>query len=329
MTEKLRLDIQVLLPEIDSDADGCVDRLVSDLQGRPGIEGVHLRKGEGDQPSQLCVHYDPQVQSLARIREVVQAAGAQVTARFGHVLWEVDGIGHERRARTVAEFLREQSGVMEADASAAGTVLVEFDRDQISEEKLKSALSWMGVTRRVKPSDDKVLVESTTLDQSHEDKGHTHGADEKHAHAPGDGHAHAHGQVLGPNTELIFALTCGALLIAGYLVEKLVPTAPGLLPVSFYVAAYLDGGAYTLREAIDNLRMKRFEIDPLRLVAAAGAAALGSWAEGALLLFLFSLGHALEHYAMGRAKRAIEALAELAPETATVRRDGQVHEIPV
>ena len=329
MTEKLRLDIQVLLPEIDSDADGCVDRLVSDLQGRPGIEGVHLRKGEGDQPSQLCVHYDPQVQSLARIREVVQAAGAQVTARFGHVLWEVDGIGHERRARTVAEFLRSQSGVMEADASAAGTVLVEFDRDQISEEKLKSTLSWMGVTRRVKPSDDKVLVESTTLDQSHEDKGHTHGADEKHAHAPGDGHAHAHGQVLGPNTELIFALTCGALLIAGYLVEKLVPTAPGWLPVACYVAAYFFGGAYTLREAIDNLRMKRFEIDTLMLVAAAGAAALGSWAEGALLLFLFSLGHALEHYAMGRAKRAIEALAELAPETATVRRDGQVHEIPV
>src|SRR3546814_2005063 len=65
------------------------------------------------------------------------------------------------------------------------------------------------------------------------------------------------------------------------------------------------------------------------LVAAAGGAALGAWAEGALLLFLFSLGHALEHYAMGRAKRAIEALAELAPEKATVRRDGQTTELPV
>jgi hypothetical protein len=58
--------------------------------------------------------------------------------------------------------------------------------------------------------------------------------------------------------------------------------------------------------------MKKFEIDTLMLVAAAGAAALGAWAEGALLLFLFSLGHALEHYAMGRAKKAIEALAKLA-----------------
>src|SRR3546814_10567297 len=66
------------------------------------------------------------------------------------------------------------------------------------------------------------------------------------------------------------------------------------------------------------------------LVAAAGAAALGAWAEGALLLFLFSLGHALEHYAMGRAKRAIEALAELAPRTAVVKgADGSTREISV
>ncbi|MFX5622504.1 heavy metal translocating P-type ATPase, partial [Acinetobacter baumannii] len=79
----------------------------------------------------------------------------------------------------------------------------------------------------------------------------------------------------------------------------------------------------------ENLRLKKFEIDTLMLVAAAGAAALGAWAEGALLLFLFSLGHGLEHYAMGRAKRAIEALAALAPATASVRREGEVREVPV
>ena len=60
-----------------------------------------------------------------------------------------------------------------------------------------------------------------------------------------------------------------------------------------------------------------------------GAAALGKWAEGGLLLFLFSLGHSLEHFAMGRAKRAIEALAELAPQTALVRRESKTEEVPV
>src|SRR3546814_4739430 len=104
----------------------------------------------------------------------------------------------------------------------------------------------------------------------------------------------------------IFALACGALLGIGYAIERLVAGAPEWLPTACYVAAYFFGGFFTLREAIDNLRMKKFEIDTLMLVAAAGAAALGAWAEGALLLFLFSLGHALEHYAMGRAKKRSE-----------------------
>ncbi|MFN4101854.1 MAG: heavy metal translocating P-type ATPase, partial [Pararhodobacter sp.] len=56
---------------------------------------------------------------------------------------------------------------------------------------------------------------------------------------------------------------------------------------------------------------------------------LDQWAEGALLLVLFSLGHALEHYAMDRARKAISALADLAPPTADVRREGTVDQVPV
>lgn len=140
-------------------------------------------------------------------------------------------------------------------------------------------------------------------------------------------HEHDHGAA-GPSGELIFAVTCGALLVGGFAVEKLL-TTPSWIPLASYLGAYVFGGFFTLREAIENLRQKRFEIDSLMLLAAAGAAALGAWAEGALLLFLFSLGHALEHYAMGRAKRAIEALADLAPRAALVRRGGELLEIPV
>lgn len=149
------------------------------------------------------------------------------------------------------------------------------------------------------------------------------------AHGPTDGHDHGHGGFLGPNTEVIFAVASGAALGVGFGLETLMPGASGGLVLAFYLAAYVFGGFFTVREAFETLRRKRFEIDTLMLVAAAGAAALGAWAEGALLLFLFSIGHALENYAMGRAKRAIEALAELAPRTAHVRREGQVVELPV
>jgi Cd2+/Zn2+-exporting ATPase len=65
------------------------------------------------------------------------------------------------------------------------------------------------------------------------------------------------------------------------------------------------------------------------IAAALGAIYIGSWAEGALLLFLFSLGHALEHYAMHKAKKSIEALENLSPTTAIIKRNGTLEEIPV
>lgn len=142
-----------------------------------------------------------------------------------------------------------------------------------------------------------------------------------------EGHSHEHGGIFGMNTELIFALICGALLGAGALAGKL--DLIDRLQLVLYVSAYVFGGWFTTKEAISNIRQKRFDIDSLMLLAAAGAASIGAWAEGALLLFLFSLGHSLESYAMGRAKKAIEALSKLAPATAIVRRTNGTQEMPV
>jgi len=142
------------------------------------------------------------------------------------------------------------------------------------------------------------------------------------------GHDHSSGGGHGGNTELIFSLVCGGLLLAGWLLARSLPTA-GYWPVVLFAGAYLAGGYYTAREAVENLRARQLKIDSLMIVAAIGAVALGEWAEGALLLFLFSLGHALENYAMGRARRAIEALAALRPETALVRRGEEVVEVAV
>ncbi len=157
---------------------------------------------------------------------------------------------------------------------------------------------------------------------------HDHGESKDPGHGKG-GHAdHAHGGWLGEKSELIYAILSGVLLAAGWLIE-VTESGPTWVPTALYVAAYYFGGYYTAKEALGNLRNKRFEIDTLMLVAAVGAAALGKWGEGALLLFLFSIGHALEGYAMGRARRAIEALAKLAPDTAVVRRNSATETIAV
>jgi Cd2+/Zn2+-exporting ATPase len=165
----------------------------------------------------------------------------------------------------------------------------------------------------------------TAVKSDHSDHMHD---ETKSGSADHAGHVHSGGGLFGEKTEMIFAFLAGVLLLAGWLIER-AGTFPTWVSLGCYISAYAFGGYFTLMEAIENLRARRFEIDTLMLVAAAGAAIIGSWAEGALLLFLFSLGHSLEHYAMGRARRAIEALAELAPETATVRRGDEKIEVGV
>ena len=300
MSDKLRLDIPILLPGVPDAADPCVARLISVMRGH-GIEKVHVEPGIPDEPAQLCIHYSPEILPLSRIRELITSAGARIAERYGHAVWRIN-VPHERRARTIASRLKALPGVIEAEACGSGSIRAEFDRSLTSEAKLRQQLE----TLQGRAGTDASGPEEKSTRAEHED-------------ASG---------VFGSKTELVFALACGALLGCGYAIQKFL-TVSGWLPLALFVGSYGFGGFFTLRDAIDNLRLKRFEIDTLMLVAAAGAAALGAWAEGALLLFLFSLGHALEHYAMGRAKRAIEALAELAPRTALVRRGGDLQEIPV
>ena len=141
-------------------------------------------------------------------------------------------------------------------------------------------------------------------------------------------HDHEHGGIFGKNTELIFAILSGAFLALGFWLS-FIHSLPPITSTILYGIGYFFGGFFTTKEAYEAVRKGQFEIDFLMLVAAVGAAFLGQWAEGALLLFLFSFGHSLEHYAMGKATKSIAALADLAPKTAIVRRDDRETEVPI
>ncbi|MBS1594092.1 MAG: heavy metal translocating P-type ATPase [Bacteroidetes bacterium] len=141
-------------------------------------------------------------------------------------------------------------------------------------------------------------------------------------------HEHHHTGLFSDRVELIFAVSCGIFTGLGFGLSK-VGGLPSYVTIAIYCCAYFLGGFFTTKEAVESIAKGRFEIDFLMLVAAIGAAALGNWAEGALLLFLFSFGHSLEHYAMSKAKKSIEALASLAPKTA-LRKDGsQLKEVDI
>ncbi|MEI6377749.1 MAG: cation-translocating P-type ATPase, partial [bacterium] len=101
------------------------------------------------------------------------------------------------------------------------------------------------------------------------------------------------------------------------------------LGTALYILAYLCGGWDAAGDAWERVRKGQLDVHFLMIAVAVGAAVIGAWREGALLLFLFSASGAMEHFAMGRTKKAIDALFRGAPKTARVLNEGREEQLPV
>ncbi len=127
---------------------------------------------------------------------------------------------------------------------------------------------------------------------------------------------------------LLTGLTVGGLLLAA---AMMLGGGPWEVQVLALGVVYLAGGVPPAVRALSELWNDHvLDVDLLMVVAAVAAAVVGAPMEGAVLLMLFSLSTTLEELAMGKARRAVEALMALRPETALRRGpDGQVLEIAV
>ncbi len=124
--------------------------------------------------------------------------------------------------------------------------------------------------------------------------------------------------------QLVAAILCGAFGMAAYFVKS------ASVSIGLFVLAYLAGGWFTAGEVWERLRKRAIDVHFLMLAVAVGSASIGAWGEGAILLFLFSLSGALEHYALGRTQREIHALFHDAPKTALVLDEAGVErELPL
>ncbi len=137
---------------------------------------------------------------------------------------------------------------------------------------------------------------------------------------------HDHGS--GDQDVLLTGLTLLGMAVAG---GSALGGGPDWLTAGGLVLVYLAGGIPAGLRALHELFHDRvLDIDLLMVVAALAAAWVGAAMEGAVLLTLFSLSGTLEHQAMGKARRAVEALMALRPETALREEpDGAVVEVPV
>lgn len=128
------------------------------------------------------------------------------------------------------------------------------------------------------------------------------------------------------NAEVVAALGSGLLMLVAWLTSQW--SEP--ISVVLYVISYAVGGWVKAKEGVETLLKERdLDVNLLMIAAAMGAAAIGYWNEGAMLIFIFALSGALESYTMERSRKDISSLMELQPETALRIEKGEMVSVSI
>ena len=300
MIKKLKLEIPVLLPE-DVDCADCVRRLQDTLRRHKGIEEAHV--DQGTDPPRLCLHYDPHLISLAELERHARHEGITIQQRYRHRVLQVEGMDCVDCALKVEKGVDRLDGVLHAAVDfTSARMHVAYDADQVEQANIVERIRRLGYDAR-EAGEDAV------------------------------GEAGPSGlpgllAFMKRKRRDLLTLVAGALITLAFVLGAF--DVSTILIHVIYGVAILAGGFYAARKGIVGVWINHeLDINFLMTLAALGAVAIGAWEEGALVIFLFSLGETLESYTMDRARNAIRSLMELAPAEATLLRGSQQRRVPV
>lgn len=302
------VEIPLLAPDDPVERDRRVAHFLRHVRDEAGVRDAHI-DDSADQPVLRAV-IDKATTPLATIERLARHAGLDVRERWGVVILGVDGMVSAQSAQAIEAALAGVPGVRAAASFPSRSLRVEFDRSRCQLPEIVLRLDRLGYRVRATSAEGK------------REGAPVHIATERVRRGVARTRA-----LVAEYPEFATAIAAAALLIGSFAAE--VSGAPALAALPGYLASYVLAGWHTARDAFVALRRFTFNIDMLMFVAAIGAGALGHWAEGALLLVLFAFGHAGEDLAMSRARKAIKALHEVAPETAVLRVDGGVRTVHV
>lgn len=314
--QKVKINLNLLLPEIPDERDACVSRIIAALKNHKGIDEVHLADGKDMQEAQLCFHFNPDIISVQQVEEIAIKEGAGITSRYNHLLIEVEGIREMSQAAILEKDIRSLRGIMDVSVSAAGNIRVELDSEQINKDAVLEMIDRDGF--RVASAKQKAHA-------LHSHEGHAHEEDDEEGHEHGnDEDSESKWRQYAP---VIISLS---MLLLGIAADFYFKPAffTGWARLLWYGIAYIPVGLPVARQGIRLLiKGDVFTEFVLMTIATVGAFFIGEYPEGVAVMVFYTIGELFQDAAVNRAKRSIKALLDIRPSSAFTKRNGRFEEV--
>lgn len=208
------------------------------------------------------------------------------------IIVDIDGIHCADCALNIERSVEHLPGVLSAEVSyILSSATVYYDPHRVEEEKIKKAITKPG------------YVVTEALAQR----------------------TRAFWSEMRP---FLFMASSGMTLALSY-ISGWLNLGPVHLPTALAITSLILGGYPILKSAIKALFIPDLNVDTLVSIAAIAATSVGAYQEAATVIFIMLLGEFLEHLTVGKARKAISSLIQLAPKTAWVRREQEEVRVPI
>ena len=279
----------------DNPTTACRTSLEAVFNSQPGLLAAEVHPGEG----RATIDYNPQLLSEPAAERLARQFVTEAVGNYQKCLFRLQGKACESCALKLERKAERIPGVRRSTATFVGGVMsVTFD---------KTVLPASDVEMRVKEIGAPIRPLNELGPQSD-------------ARSWRD-------WLEGSRLASILSAATLVFMIAGLVATNL-HSGP-TIAATLYTLAYLAGGYFGVQAGWQSLRHWTIDVDALMVLAAIGAAAVGSPFEGAMLLFLFSLSNVLQDFAIDRTRRAIDSLIKLRPSQALCRRGANTCLLPI
>ncbi len=208
------------------------------------------------------------------------------------IIVDIDGIHCADCALNIERSVEHLPGVLSAEVSyVLSSATVYYDPHRVEEEKIKTAITKPGYVVR------ETLAQKTRAFWSE----------------------------MRP---FLFMASSGMTLALSYILGWF-HLGPAYLPTAFAIFSLILGGYPILKSALKALFIPDLNVDTLVSIAAIAATSVGAFQEAATVIFIMLLGEFLEHLTVGKTRKAISSLIQLAPKTAWVRREEEEIRVPI